>query len=62
MPWACHAKPAALGGATCGFVNVTGLRFNGLMCCESCGCTKAASDYRAHDQRVKLDRKVARSA
>ncbi len=48
--WRCHAKPAALGG-TCGHENVAGIRHRrvgqvDLVCCESCGCTKKASDDR----------------
>lgn len=46
--WTCHAKPAALDGKTCGFRNANGgIRYNGLVCCASCGATKKASDDRA---------------
>lgn len=46
FPWTCHAKPAALG-RTCGYVNASGgIKHAGLVCCESCGATKAASDAR----------------
>lgn len=49
MKWKCHAKPAALGGRTCGHVNKLGMKFNSILCCESCGCTKKASDDRRSD-------------
>jgi hypothetical protein len=56
VAWKCHAKPAALGGKTCGHENITGgMGFRGLMCCDGCGATKKASD----DRLAKLD-KVAR--
>lgn len=46
--WTCWAKPAALAGRTCGHENKTGgVRYAGLVCCESCGATKIASDARA---------------
>lgn len=48
-PWTCHAKPAALGGKTCGHHNARGGWVAGvfrIVCCESCGATKAASDAR----------------
>jgi hypothetical protein len=49
--WTCHARPAALG-RTCGHVNAHGGAAYGcgdrrMVCCESCGCTKSASDDRA---------------
>ena len=51
IPWRCHAKPAALGGKTCGRLNTEAraLNFHGsrLEYCEACGCTKVASDLRA---------------
>ncbi len=43
--WTCHAKPAATG-ETCGHVNAAGVKYEGLLCCEACGCTKVASDAR----------------
>jgi hypothetical protein len=47
MPeWKCYAKPARLGGETCGHLNKEGIMYRGLLCCEKCGCTKFASDYR----------------
>lgn len=46
-PWKCHAKPASLNGKTCGHQNVAGRTWNRLLCCESCGATKIASDLRA---------------
>lgn len=46
--WACHAKPAALGGKTCGHVNETGgITYAGRVCCAECGATKVASDARS---------------
>ena len=47
VPWLCHARPAALG-RTCGHVNTTGMLYGlrRLLCCESCGATKKASDDR----------------
>lgn len=45
--WECRARPVALVGRPCGHVNAHGVRFDGLMCCESCGATRAASDDRA---------------
>lgn len=48
-PWQCHARPATLGGKTCGHYNATGGIAHGvnrLTCCESCGATKKASDDR----------------
>lgn len=45
--WTCHAKPAALGGKTCGHANDKGgERFDGHVCCAGCGATKFASDAR----------------
>ena len=43
--WTCHAKPATTG-KTCGHVNAAGVKYEGLLCCERCGCTKVASDAR----------------
>lgn len=43
--WTCAARPAALG-RMCGFRNTRGVVYAGLVCCESCGATKAASDDR----------------
>ena len=46
-PWRCYAKPALLGGRTCGHENAQGVRdLKGLVCCESCGATRIASDAR----------------
>jgi hypothetical protein len=51
MPeWKCYAKPARLGGETCGHLNKEGIMYCGLLCCEKCGCTKFASD----DRRKKV--------
>lgn len=51
MRWTCYAKPAALGGKTCGHKNEKGITSRsitrrGLLCCEECGCSKIASDSR----------------
>lgn len=48
--WKCYARPAA-AGKECGFVNEDGgIMYSGILCCESCGCTKKASDDRAPAQ------------
>lgn len=56
--WKCHAKPAKLYGATCGFVNVDGGRVRGdMVFCRgpSCDCPKSASDARlARKEHKKL--------
>lgn len=56
--WTCHARPA-LKGSTCGHVNSAGIvdRHHRIVCCEACGCTKAASDARA----AKAARKAVQS-
>lgn len=46
MPWTCHAQPVALNGQACLHRNTRGIRHGRLICCESCGCTKIASDDR----------------
>jgi hypothetical protein len=47
IAWTCHAKPARLGGKTCGHQNTTGgSSFRNLVCCDGCGATKIASDDR----------------
>lgn len=53
MTWKCHARPAALGGATCGHVNAgepvlarVGGSPRPFECCQGCGCTRKASDDR----------------
>lgn len=43
--WKCYARPAALG-RTCGHENTAGITFQRILCCESCGATKKASDDR----------------
>lgn len=54
MKWTCQAKPAALGGATCGHKNTKGTTHgpprHPRLCCEKCGCTKIASDSRSKDE------------
>lgn len=52
--WECRARPAWLGGRTCGHANVSGANVCGPMSghpgvefCAGCGCTKVASDDRA---------------
>jgi len=48
--WECYAIPAATG-KKCGHINTTGrLSMDGIICCESCGCTKKASDDREKRQ------------
>lgn len=48
--WTCYARPARTG-RTCGHRNTKGIAARAmggvLLCCESCGCTKKASDDRA---------------
>ncbi len=50
--WRCHAKPAGLGGQTCGFLNIPGERkllraaMGGGECCAECGCTRIAGTDR----------------
>lgn len=46
QPWLCHAHPAHQGGKPCGFLNTTPALHQGLTVCDSCGCTKIASDRR----------------
>lgn len=50
MTWTCEAIPAATG-RRCGHLNIGGIRFNRIVCCEECGCTKKASDDRAERKR-----------
>ncbi len=58
--WTCFARPAALGGRTCGHHNAAGesliSSYGGsrLLCCAGCGCTKKASDDRAREAGVAL--------
>jgi hypothetical protein len=52
--WTCFAKPAALGGKTCGHEN-TGARQTRVMgrvvgYCDGCGCTRKASNDRRDAQ------------
>lgn len=51
--WTCHAKPARLGGRTCGHINqgepfMARAFMKTIECCKGCGCTKKASDDRQH--------------
>jgi hypothetical protein len=54
-PWRCYAKPVVNGGKTCGHLNVQGVMTTRglgrrlLLCCERCGCSKRASDFREAD-------------
>lgn len=66
--WTCHARPAALGGRTCGYVNAGGgimgpvRQGERLVCCADCGCTKIASDHREREAATAADRpRVARA-
>lgn len=52
--WKCYARPAALGGRTCGHVNETELVFHNLVCCNGCGATKIASDHRQRKEEAKV--------
>lgn len=51
--WRCHAKPAALGGKTCGHLNLAGEAIKSAHgpCCADCGCTRIAGSDR--HQRAK---------
>jgi hypothetical protein len=53
--WICHARPAYLGGRECGHANNNAPRahFGGvdIECCESCGCTRKASEDREAKER-----------
>lgn len=51
--WACYAIPAATE-RRCGHVNDAGQDFSGILCCEHCGCTKAASDDRKAREANRL--------
>ena len=45
--WKCYAKPAKLNGKTCGYENTTvNMNKRGIIYCDSCGCSKYASDSR----------------
>lgn len=60
--WVCCAHPAALGGKECGHANTRGKSAsflgNKLEYCESCGCTKIASDDRERRKSQSLRRRV----
>ena len=61
--WTCYARPACLGGRTCGHVNERGLVRRGILgaeltCCESCGATKRAGELRL--ERGDVDPDVAK--
>lgn len=53
ITYTCHAKPAALGGRSCGHrnTNAPATQFLGkmLVYCESCGRPKKASDDRQRE-------------
>lgn len=56
IKWKCYARPAWRGGKTCGHENTKGIMgANGVLCCEECGCTKVASDFRR--EREERDEK-----
>ena len=61
MAWTCHAKPAALSGKTCGHVNLDCVKASSMggiiEYCQSCGCTKIASDARERESYDKTLRK-----
>jgi hypothetical protein len=58
-PWTCHARPASLGGRTCGHLNERGRRArSGELCCEACGATQRAGELRL--ERSDVDGQAVR--
>ncbi len=54
--WRCHARPASLGGKTCGHLNMPGegIKRDGLACCSECGCTRiAGTDRYARTKQIQ---------